>query len=149
MNLTMCSDEKAGTALPRPPQAAVDIREQSPLALAFVGDGVLELLVRARLAATRRLPASQLHRQAVRLVSARAQHAYLPKLLPLFTEEETAVLHRGRNATKGSAAKNASPLQYRASTGLEALLGWLYLQGRAARLEELFEVIWAHYLAEE
>ena len=48
----------------------------------------------------------------------------------LFTEDELAVFKRGRNASKASVAKHASPEEYRASTGFECLLGWLYLNGQ-------------------
>ena len=85
----------------------IDPRELSPLALAFVGDSVLEL--------------------------------------PLFTEDELAVFKRGRNASKASVAKHASPEEYRASTGFECLLGWLYLNGQLERVHQLFEVLWQQF----
>lgn len=126
----------------KPPETDIDLRERSPLTLAFVGDGVLELMVRSRLVANSRLPAGALHRQAVGLVSARAQFKILEQLAPHLTEAEQDVVRRGRNANKATVSKNASVEEYRASTGLEALFGWLYLQGDSARLEALFEHIW-------
>ena len=120
----------------------VDIREQSPLSLAFVGDSVFELLVRRRLVEYTRLQPGKLHSTAIRYVSAKAQCAALPAVEPMLTEKELAVLHRGKNASKASVAKHATPAEYRASTGLEALFGWLYLQGMDERIEELFELIW-------
>ena len=105
----------------------VDIHEMSPLALAFVGDAVLELLVRARLVGTTRLQPNQLHTSATRYVSARAQSRELEILEPLLTEAE------------------ANVQEYRASTGLECLLGWLYLQGRLDRVQQLFDALWAGY----
>ena len=123
----------------------VNIREQSPLNLAFVGDRVFELLVRRHLVEYTRLQPGKLHSEAIKYVSARAQFAALPLLEPLLTEEETAVLHRGKNASKASVAKHASPEEYRASTGMEALFGWLCLQGQEARIQELFEVIWQQF----
>ena len=123
----------------------VDIREQNPLALAFVGDAVLELLVRSRLVETTRLQPGKLHSAATRYVSARAQFLELELLTPLLSEQEADVLRRGKNATKASVAKHATPQEYRASTGLESLLGWLYLRGEQARIEELFAVIWQQY----
>ncbi|MGD9559866.1 MAG: Mini-ribonuclease 3 [Oscillospiraceae bacterium] len=128
------------------PESEIDLKERSPLALAFVGDGVLELLVRARLVAQSRLPVGALHRQAVQLVSARAQFAALAGLQPLLSEAEQEVVRRGRNANKTSVAKNATAQEYRAATGLEALFGWLYLRDDLPRIEALFAVIWAHYL---
>lgn len=136
----MCSEP----SLPVP-HGTVDLREQSPLALAFVGDAVLSLLVRARLVGDTRLPPNALHRAANGYVSAHAQSLELPVLDPLLTEEEQAVLRRGRNASKATVAKHATAQEYRASTGLECLLGWLYLQGRTERIGQLFEALWAHY----
>ena len=123
----------------------VDIHEMSPLALAFVGDAVLELLVRARLVGTTRLQPNQLHTSATRYVSARAQSGELEILEPLLTEAEANVLRRGKNASKASVAKHATVQEYRASTGLECLLGWLYLQGRLDRVQQLFDALWAGY----
>ena len=117
----------------------IDPRELSPLALAFVGDSVLELLVRQRLVEHHRLSAGKLNAEKVKYVSARAQFREEQLLEPLFTEDELAVFKRGRNASKASVAKHASPEEYRASTGFECLLGWLYLNGRLSRVHELFE----------
>ena len=110
----------------------IDPRELSPLALAFVGDSVLELLVRQRLVEHHRLSAGKLNAEKVKYVSAKAQFREEQLLEPLFTEDELAVFKRGRNASKASVAKHASPEEYRASTGFECLLGWLYLNGQLA-----------------
>ena len=110
-------------------EETIDPRELSPLALAFVGDSVLELLVRTRLARHHRLSAGKLNTEKVKYVS----------------EDELAVFKRGRNASKASVAKHASPEEYRASTGFECLLGWLYLTGQMPRVEELFEKLWADF----
>lgn len=123
----------------------IDIHEQSPLALAFVGDAVLELLVRQRLVGTTRLQPGRLHAATTRYVSARAQFRELEVLMPLLTEQEQAVLRRGKNASKASVAKHASPEEYRASTGFECLLGWLYLNGQLERVHQLFEVLWQQF----
>ena len=120
----------------------IDIKEMSPLALAFVGDAVLELLVRSRLVGTTRLQPGRLHSVATQYVSAKAQFRELTALEPLLTEQEAAVLRRGKNASKATVAKHATAQEYRASTGLECLLGWLYLQGQIERVTELFEVLW-------
>lgn len=123
----------------------IDIHEQSPLSLAFVGDSVLELLVRQMLVSTTRLQPGKLHSTAVRYVSARAQSRELALLAPLLTEEEANIFRRGKNATKATVAKHATPEEYRASTGLECLLGWLYLQNQNDRILELFTVLWEGY----
>ncbi|MDD4851491.1 MAG: ribonuclease III domain-containing protein [Gemmiger sp.] len=126
-------------------ESQVDIHEQSPLSLAFVGDAVLELLVRQRLVSTTRLQPGKLHATAVKYVSAKAQCRELALLEPLLSEAETAVFRRGKNASKATVAKHATPEGYRASTGLECLLGWLYLQNQNDRIVELFEVLWQGY----
>ncbi|WP_367924565.1 Mini-ribonuclease 3 [uncultured Ruthenibacterium sp.] len=120
----------------------VDIREQSPLSLAFVGDGVYEVLVRARLVEYTRLVPNQLHRHAVRFVCARGQYQALKALIPLLSEEEASVVRRGKNASKATVAKHATAQEYRASTALEALFGWLYLRGEEERIYQLFDVAW-------
>jgi len=105
----------------------------SPLALAFVGDGVYSLMVRERLLSQANRPVNDLHRLAVRQVRAEAQSAAIERLLPLLTEEEEAVFKRGRNAHTAR-----SGADYHRSTGLEALFGYLYLDGRIDRVRELF-----------
>ena len=111
----------------------VDVHTLSPLALAFVGDGVYSLLVRERLLTQANRPVNDLHRLAVSEVRAEAQAAAIKKLLPLLTEEETAVFKRGRNAHT-----TRSGADYHNATGLEALFGWLYLSDRLDRVRELF-----------
>ena len=123
----------------------VDIHEMSPVALAFVGDAVLELLVRARLVGSTRLQPNRLHTVASHYVSAHAQCRELEILEPLLTEAEANVLRRGKNASKASVAKHATVQEYRASTGLECLLGWLYLRGENDRIQQLFDAVWTEY----
>ena len=126
----------------------IDLRERSPLALAFVGDGVYELLVRAREVERTRLKPSRLHSGAVRFVSARGQFEALRYLEPMLTEAEKDLVRRGHNASKATVAKNASPEEYRASTGFECLLGYLYLEGKNDRIQELFDAVWDHFSAQ-
>ena len=119
----------------------IDPRELSPLALAFVGDSVLELLVRQRLVEHHRLSAGKLNAEKVKYVSARAQFREEQLLEPLFTEDELAVFKRGRNANPHTYPKGATRQEYQIATGLEALFGWLYLQGETERLNTLFETM--------
>ena len=98
----------------------IDPRELSPLALAFVGDSVLELLVRQRLVEHHRLSAGKLNAEKVKYVSARAQFREEQLLEPLFTEDELAVFKRGRNASKASVAKHASPEERQVSKHAKA-----------------------------
>ena len=124
----------------------IDLREQSPIALAFVGDGILEALVRTRLVERTRLVPGRLHAAAVHFVCAQSQCIALETQEPHMTEEELAVVRRGKNATKAAVAKHATPREYRASTALEALFGWLYLQNRMGRVDELFNLVWESLL---
>jgi len=111
----------------------IDLHTLSPLALAFVGDGVYSLMVRERLLSEANRPVNDLHRLAVRQVRAEAQSAAMERLLPHLTAEEEAVFKRGRNAHTAR-----SGADYHRSTGLEALFGYLYLDGRVDRVRELF-----------
>ncbi len=121
----------------------IDIREQSPLSLAFVGDAVIEMLVRARLVERTRLKLNELQSRKVKIVSAKGQFAAYKIIQEHLSEDENAVLRRGKNASKASVSKNATPEEYRASTGLETLFGYLYLQNEHQRIKELFEIIWS------
>lgn len=113
----------------------------SALGLAHLGDGVFELLVRARLCAEGCTSQTALHRETVRQVSAAAQAARVERLLPLLNEEELGYYHRGRNAhPHHSVPKGASPQQYARASGLEALFGALFLLGRRDRINELFHL---------
>lgn len=122
-------------------QGGCDPRQMSPLTLAFLGDAVYELFVREGLVRAANRPANALHGMAVRQVKASAQAAAAVLLLPLLDEEELAVYKRGRNAHPGHIPKNASHSDYHAATGFEALVGYLYLQGRLQRLRELFQCL--------
>ena len=115
-----------------------DLRTYSPLTLAFIGDGVYELLVRERLACAGNCPNKRLHALAVEQVCCEAQAAAAQKIEPLLTEEEADILRRGRNAHPGHIPKHADPAAYHRATGLETLFGHLYLQGQIDRIRELF-----------
>lgn len=115
-----------------------EVRDISNLGLAHIGDAVYELLVRTRLCTVGRRTSRQLHRETVALVRAPAQAAAMQRLLPVLTEEETAVYKRARNSRVNSVPKGADVGQYHAATGLEALFGWLYLTGRRERVNQLF-----------
>ena len=110
----------------------------SALGLAYLGDGVYELMVRSWLCLRGKATNKGLHRAAVTYVSAPAQAQRAQKILPLLTEEEQDVFRRGRNSHTGGIPKGASVGQYHTATALEALFGWLYLRGETERLNELF-----------
>ena len=117
------------------------IRAISTLGLAHLGDGVFELMVRSWLCLHGKATSKGLHKATVRYVAAPAQAKAVEKILPLLTEEEGDVFRRGRNTSPHSVPQNASRADYQAATGLEALFGWLWLQGRTDRLNELFAVM--------
>ncbi|HHT43061.1 MAG TPA: ribonuclease III [Firmicutes bacterium] len=113
----------------------LDLKALSPLALAYVGDAVFELFIRTKLVG---YPAKmhELHRSAVKYVQASRQAEIIHAWEPELTEEEKEVVRRGRNA-KGGVPRHSDVVEYRYSTGMEALVGYLYLSGRQERLLEL------------
>ena len=123
------------------PLPADEIRGISSIGLAHLGDGVYELLVRTWLCAHGKATGKGLHRATIELVCAPKQAALSEKILPLLTEEEHAVFKRGRNANVHSIPHHASRAQYQQATALEALLGWLYLNGQRQRINELFNIM--------
>ena len=114
-----------------------DIRTYSPLTLAYIGDGIYDLVIRSMIVAQGNTKASQLHNHTSHLVKAHSQSAMMEYLLPVLSEEEEAVYKRGRNAKSPTMAKNASMSDYRRATGFEALMGYLYLADRFDRILEL------------
>lgn len=124
--------------LKMPPEA---IGAVSTLGLAHIGDCVYELMVRSWIVYHGRLTSAGLHNDKVKYVSAPAQAAAIRRISDFLTEEETGVYKRGRNARVNSVPKNADISDYHAATGLEALFGWLYLNDRHVRLNEIFAKI--------
>lgn len=118
----------------------VDIRTYSPLTLAYIGDGIFDLIIRSLVVGKGNTKASQLHKRTSRIVKAASQSAMMEKLLPYLTEEEEAVYKRGRNAKSPTMAKNATMSDYRRATGFEALMGYLYLDNRFIRMMELIKI---------
>lgn len=112
----------------------VDIRTYSPLTLAYIGDAIYDLVIRTIVVERGNSSANKLHRKTVSYVNARVQARMIDALEEELTEEEIAVYHRGRNAKSYTSAKNASVTEYRKATGMEALCGYLYLQGRQERM---------------
>lgn len=115
----------------------VDICSYSPLALAYMGDAVYEVLVRTRVMNRGSMQVNKMHKKSASLVKAEAQARIIQALQEELTVEETAVYKRGRNAHSASSAKNASIRDYRMATGFEALVGYLYLTGQYERLLKL------------
>ena len=117
------------------------LQEYSPLALAFLGDGVYDLMVRQQLLQEANQQAAKLHDKKIRLVCAEAQAKAADLLLSLLTEEELAVYKRGRNA-HNTVPRHTTAKNYHKATGLEALFGYLHLKGEQQRLSELFALIY-------
>lgn len=120
-----------------------EVRNLSVQALAFVGDAVYGLMVRRQLIREGDLPVGVLHSRSVEMVNAQAQADAFDRIAPFLSEEEFAVMKRGRNSNAASAPKNADVIAYRKATGLETLFGFLEIDGRSARVRELFALIWA------
>lgn len=114
-----------------------DIRTYSPLALAYIGDGIFDLVIRSVIVAEGNTSANKLHKRTSQIVKAHTQAAMAEALLPYFSEEEKGIYLRGRNAKSPTMAKNATVSDYRRATGFEALLGWLYLSDHIERIVEL------------
>lgn len=122
------------------PLPEMEARFKNPLVLAFLGDTIYDLYIRTQIVKNTGACINTVHRAAVEQVNAHAQSQAAEILEPLFTEAETDIYRRGRNAKSG-VPKNMSVTDYRRSTGVEAVIGYLYLTGQYARLEELFERI--------
>ena len=114
------------------------------LNLAFIGDGVYDLLVREYLVTHSSAHVGELNQLTVGMVNCKSQAEYVRLLQPILTQEETEVFKRGRNTKVNSASKHSTLSDYHAATGLEVLFGWLYLKGRLERINELFALIIEH-----
>ncbi|HWQ57472.1 MAG TPA: ribonuclease III domain-containing protein [Clostridia bacterium] len=124
-----------------PDGASRDPRVAPALSLAYVGDTVYDLYVRTLLVEREDARVHELHLASAKLVCAAGQAAAFRIIEPMLTEDELSVYRRGRNSHLGTVAKNAKISDYRTATGLEALLGFLYLSGRDRRLTELMREI--------
>ena len=117
---------------------SLTLKELSNAALAYYGDGVLELLVRERLVRMGLSTAAHLNAAARDYVTAPKQAEAMERLAPHLSEEETAIYRLGRNNIHANVPKKATVGQYRAATGMECLFAALYLTGREERARELF-----------
>lgn len=112
-------------------------KDYSPVALAYIGDTVYDLFVRTRVLEKGNRHVTEMHKDAIQAVSAAAQARSVHNIENILTEEEQSILKWGRNAKSGRAPKNADAIDYRWATGFETLVGYLYLDGRVQRLEEI------------
>lgn len=114
-----------------------DLRTYSPLTLAYIGDGIFELVIRTVLVGRKNTQAEKLHKAATKIVKAETQALLAEAIKEELTEEELSVYKRGRNAKAVTRAKNATMSEYRRATGFEALMGYLYLKGDMERMMDL------------
>ena len=122
------------------PENDIKICDMSTPSLAYLGDCVLELLVRERLTLSGISSSKNLNKEALKFVSAPAQAAAMKNIIELLTEEESGYFRRGRNIGHTNTPKNATVAEYRTATGMEALFGFLHLAGRKDRARELFSL---------
>lgn len=118
----------------------VDIKTYSPLTLAYIGDCIYELTIRSMLVMHGNQSVDKFHKKASKMVKASTQSAMIEVLLPHLTEEEKVIFKRGRNAKSFTVAKNASLIDYKRATGLEAVMGYLYLQEDMERIIDLVKI---------
>lgn len=129
-NAIRCNNEKDNNT----------IKQMSPLVLAYVGDAVYELFVRTIIVSKNDIPVNKLHAKSVSFVKAKSQSAAVHKITELLTPDEKDIVRRGRNVKSGTLPKHADVDEYRYATGLESLIGYLYLCGQYARLVQVLEV---------
>lgn len=113
----------------------------SPLAFAYIGDSVFDLLIKRRFVEKSNMQPEKYHKRVTAIVCAKCQAAFMDSKKDLLSEEELEMFRRGRNAKSHSKAKNASLAEYKKATGFEAMIGYLYLSGRTDRLEEIVDAI--------
>lgn len=120
----------------------VEAAQFNPVALAFLGDAVYSLYVREKLLISQSVQKTAvLQKAAARVVSASGQSQALETIFDAFTEEESEVFRRGKNAKKSTKSKSASSSEYNRSTGFEAVLGYLYLTGQDERISQLLDML--------
>ena len=124
-----------------PTEIQVKAGLHSPAQLAFVGDAVFEMLVRAYIVKTFDYNVNIMHKEAIKFVNASAQAKFVKTLDPMLTEEERRIVKRGRNTKVTSAPKNQEMIDYRYATGFECLFGYLYLRNESERISFLFDEI--------
>lgn len=120
-------------------------REYSPLALAYIGDTVFDLYVRTKILEQGNRKVTDMHKRAVAYVRAGSQARMVHILENSLSEEELEVIRWGRNAKVNTHPKGATLSEYHLATGFEALLGFLYLEGRQQRLREILNMAYANF----
>lgn len=117
-----------------------DIRTYSPLTLAYIGDAVFDVIIRSILVNKGNTAVNKLHKRATSVVNARMQAEISVVIMDYLTSDEKDIFRRGRNSKPHTKAKNASTMEYLEATGLEALVGYLYLKDDMDRICELLKI---------
>lgn len=117
-----------------------DIRTYSPLILAYIGDGVFELVIRSFVINTGNMQVNKMHHHTSSIVKASTQAKMAEYIMQFLNDDELSYYKRGRNAKSHTSAKNQSTIDYRKATGLECLMGYLYLTGENDRMMELIKL---------
>ena len=125
----------------------VNAYQYSPLALAYMGDSILDLLVKKYFVTHSNMQPHKYHVEVSKIVKAVNQADYIDQIMEELSEDELDLYKRGRNTNTHSKAKNATMGQYRKATGLEALYGYLYLKGDMERLQYFVNGMIKQYLA--
>lgn len=127
----------------------INITDYSPLTLAYIGDGIYEIVIRTIIVDEANRQVNKIHKAASGLVKAGTQAKMIHLIMEDLTEEEIQIFKRGRNAKAVTRAKNASMSEYRRATGFEALMGWLYLSGQSDRMMDLIMLALKRFEMEE
>ena len=127
----------------------INITDYSPLTLAYIGDGIYEIVVRTVIVDEANRQVNKIHKAASNLVKAETQAKMIHLIMDDLTEEDVRIYKRGRNAKAVTRAKNASMSDYRTATGFEALMGWLYLTGQSERMMQLIKKCIVYFILDK
>ena len=127
----------------------INITDYSPLTLAYIGDGIYEIVVRTVIVDEANRQVNKIHKAASNLVKAETQAKMIHLIMDDLTEEEVRIYKRGRNAKAVTRAKNASMSDYRTATGFEALMVWLYLTGQSERMMQLIKKCIVYFILDK
>nr|WP_299118235.1 ribonuclease III domain-containing protein [uncultured Eubacterium sp.] len=127
----------------------INITDYSPLTLAYIGDGIYEIVIRTVIVDEANRQVNKIHKAASNLVKAGTQAKMIHYIMDDLTDAELTIYKRGRNAKAVTRAKNASMSEYRTATGFEALMGWLYLTGQSERMMKLIKKSVTVFTAED
>lgn len=118
-----------------------DVKLMNPLVWAYIGDSIYEVYVRSYIISKGGKTSFDLHKESIKYVKASSQSQILEYIYDKLTDEEQNIVRRGRNTKTYHVPKNASVIDYKRATALEALIGYLYLLKRYDRIDEIMEMI--------